>query len=61
MKRIQVELKSLYGREIIYPACPQADGFCQLIGQKSLTRHQVDLIKSLGYEVQVVTSHPATL
>lgn len=61
MKTIQVEIKTVFGREVIYPACPQAEGFCQLIGQKSLTRDQIEQIKALGYEVQVATSHPATL
>ena len=61
MQTIQVEIKSVFGREVIYPACAQAERFCQLIDQKSLTRHQVEQIKALGYEVQVATSHPATL
>ncbi len=61
MQTIQVEIKSVFGREVIYPACPRSEGFCQLVGQKSLTRHQVEQIKALGYEVQVATSLPATL
>ena len=61
MNQIQVEIKSVFGREVIYPACQKAEGFCQLIGQKSLTRHQVEQIKALGYEVQVASNLPATL
>ena len=58
---IKVQIKSVFGREVIYPACETAEGFCKLIGQKSLTDDQVRQIKALGYEVRVEPSHPATL
>jgi hypothetical protein len=61
MNTIQVEIKTIYGNEKIYPACDKAEGFCKLIGQKTLTRYDIEHIKALGYEVQVQSHHPATL
>jgi hypothetical protein len=51
----------VFGVEKIYPACESAEGFCKLIGRKTLTEENVRQIKTLGYEVQVQSSHPATL
>lgn len=58
---IQVEIKTIYGSDKIYPSCSRAEIFCKLVGQKTLTERDVDLIKQLGIEVQVVSSHPAVL
>jgi hypothetical protein len=58
---ITVQIKSVFGRDVIYPACAKATGFCKLIGQKSLTDEQIVQIKSLGYEVKVQSNHPTTL
>lgn len=61
MNTIKVQIKSVFGRDVIYPACEKSEGFCKLIGQKSLTEGQIQQIKALGYEVQVESIHPATL
>jgi hypothetical protein len=61
MNSIKVEIRSVFGVEKIYPACETAEGFCKLIGQKTLTEQNIQHIKALGYEVQVQSSHPATL
>jgi hypothetical protein len=61
MNTIKVEIKSVFGNKKIYPACEKAQGFCKLIGQKTLTDRDIDRIKELGYEVLVQSSHPTTL
>ena len=58
---INVEIKSIYGKQRIYPACEKAETFCKLIGQNTLTDLDVQRIKELGFEVRVKPSHPATL
>lgn len=58
---ITVQIKTIYGTEKIYPACPKAETFCKLIGQKTLTDIDIKRIKELGFEVQVQPTHPATL
>lgn len=52
---IQVEVRSSYGRDLIYPSDEGAKGFCRLLGnQKTLTDDDINNIKKLGYEVQKV-------
>lgn len=58
---IQVFIDRSYGREIIRPACPKAEVFCRLAGQKTLTRQNVEWIKSLGFVVNVAHKGPVTL
>lgn len=58
---IKVKITTVFGREVIRPACDKAEVFCELVKQTSLTERDVGLIKGLGYTVEVVNSHPATL
>jgi len=58
---INVTLANQYGREVIRPACPIADKFCQLLDQKTLTPSNVSLIKAMGYEIRVTTTQPECL
>jgi hypothetical protein len=59
--QIQVHIANQYGRDVIKPACQIADKFCDLLGQKTLTRHDIELIKSMGYEIRVTTPQPEFL
>ena len=52
--KIQVYIDKHYGTERIYPANQEGELFAQLVGQRTLTRHNIEVIKDLGYEVQVV-------
>ena len=54
MKQIKVEIKNVYGKETIYPACEQAQIFAELVGQKTLTKGDIIKIKRLGYEIEVI-------
>jgi len=56
---IKVMLRNVYGEEKIYPACGSASVFAELLGQKTLTYKQIDLIKALGFTVEIVTSYKA--
>lgn len=58
---ITVSIKSVYGVDKIYPACPKAEVFCKLLNQKTLTDRDIDLIKKLDIAVNVANSRPATL
>jgi hypothetical protein len=53
MKKIIVEVKSVYGNEAIYPVCDDAKLFASLAGTKTLTRPALEIIKKLGYAVEV--------
>jgi len=50
---ITVEIKNNYGYEKIYPACPISRKFAAIAGTKTLTERVIELIKGLGYTVQV--------
>lgn len=56
--KIQVQVKNVYGKETIYPICPIALNFARLVGQKTLTRDNIKIIKDMGYEIEAV--HPVT-
>jgi len=51
---IQVNIKQVYGVERIYPVNDQAIILAQLTRKKTLDRADINLIKKLGYDVEVV-------
>ena len=51
--QILVEIKNVYGAEKIYPLCANGETFAKLAGTKTLTRDALQLIKSLGYSIEV--------
>ena len=51
--QILVDVRTNYGAETIYPACPTAEKLAQLAGTKTLTRAALATIRALGYEVAV--------
>lgn len=51
--KIVVEIKNVYGNELIYPACEKAIEFTRLTGTKTLSPYHIERIKALGYTVEV--------
>jgi len=51
---IKVNIKQVYGVERIYPVNDQAIILAQLTRKKTLDRADINLIKKLGYDVEVV-------
>lgn len=58
---IKVVLGTQYGQEVIKPACPKAELFCEIAGTRTLTRRLVEQIKRLGYRVEVIQTQPKEL
>lgn len=58
--KIIVQIKNVYGTNLVYPVCEHAKTFAKLVNQATLTPTDIGLIKSLGYTVEV-QSHPTTL
>jgi len=52
---ITVKIKNVYGREIVYPVCNAAKQFAALANTKTLTDDAINIIKSLGYSIEVET------
>jgi hypothetical protein len=55
--RITVQLRSVYGRETVYPACPQSRIFADIAGTRTLTPETLAHIVRLGVEVLVEAPH----
>lgn len=52
---IKVNIKQVYGVERIYPVNDQAMILTQLTNKKTLDSRDIELIKKLGYQIEVVT------
>ena len=58
--KITIRIEKNYGIETAYPACDQSRLLAKLAGTKTLTRHALDNIAALGYEIQIEQSTPRT-
>lgn len=54
---IKVKIKSVFGNELIYPACDKASIFADLCGTKTLNRSDLSNIEKLGYSIQVENAY----
>jgi hypothetical protein len=52
---VLVEVRSVYGKQRIYPANATAEHFTSLVGQKTLTMDHLRVIQALGYAVETVS------
>lgn len=50
---ITVQIKTHYGTQYIYPICDEAQALCALTGKKTLSQKDIQLIKYLGYSIEV--------
>lgn len=50
---IVVQVRSVYGNDLVYPQSPIAHLFALLIGAKTFNAKRLRLIKELGYEIKV--------
>ena len=51
--QITIEIKTIYGKQTIYPVCDNAKIFSALAGTTTLTPAAIKQIKALGYVVNV--------
>lgn len=54
---VQIKIKSVYGKDLIYPANETAEKFVRLLDKKTFTKEQLVAIQALGYEVQQVNAY----
>jgi hypothetical protein len=52
---IKVSIKNVYGIERIYPQCKISQSFSRLMRKRTFDREEIQEIKSMGYEIQVIT------
>ena len=53
--RIQTIVKSVYGKDLVYPACATAHRLAKLIGTKTFSHSNLCDIEALGYTIEQVT------
>jgi hypothetical protein len=51
--KILVEVKNVYGRETVYPACKLSKAFADLAGTKTFTHRALQIIESMGYLIEL--------
>ena len=56
MPTIKIQIRNIYGDEKFYPICDTAKALARLAGTKTITPGAYEIIKSLGYSVELVTA-----
>ena len=51
--KIIIEVKSIYGRETVYPACPVSQAFAEIAGTKTLSHSVLQTIERMGYLIEL--------
>lgn len=57
--KLQVEVRKVYGVDMIYPANEAARILAALVGNKTLNNKQLELARALGHTIEEIT--PAKL
>lgn len=53
--KITIEQKTVYGNILFYPGCEQSKLLAKLANKKTLTRSDINIIKALGYEINIIS------
>lgn len=48
---IHIRRKEVYGKMLYYPFCDKAITFCVMLGTKTLSRQNLELIEKLGFTI----------
>ncbi len=47
--KILVDVRPVFGKLLLYPACPKAQAFCNIAGTTTITEAMVGEIQALGF------------
>jgi hypothetical protein len=50
-KIIEVEIRNVYGNDLLYPVNQTAKLFAEMLRVKTFNRHQIGIMRELGYTV----------
>ena len=53
---IEVQIKNVYGNEVVYPLCFVGKSFALIAKTKTLTDETIQIMKELGYQFTVKSS-----
>lgn len=56
---LKITIKSVYGKETIYPACEQSRRLADMVGTKTLTQDTVRQAIAMGFRVEYVDAFKA--
>jgi len=48
-----IKIRNVYGNRMIYPVNDLALSFSRLMGKKTFSKGEIDIIKDIGFKVQV--------
>lgn len=54
--KLQVEIKTVYGKDLIYPVCEKSKQLAKLLKTTTLTSEAVNVAKLLNVEFEVITN-----
>jgi hypothetical protein len=57
MITVTVSIKTVYGKELVYPACPVTEVFAELTKTKTLSGNDLANILKLGYKIEVKSKY----
>jgi len=57
---IVITIKSVYGRDTIYPVNDQAKRLANLVGTKTLTQQTIRDAMGMGFQIEYVDAYRAT-
>lgn len=52
MKTLKLEVRTVYGRELIYPVCPESQLLLALTGRKTFSTRHVRSLMNAGYTIK---------
>ena len=55
IKELEVSVKNVYGKDIVYPECDTSKLLAQLSGHRTLTGDAISILKNLGYTFAPIT------
>ena len=58
---ITIKLRNNYGQQVAYPACEHSELFAAIADTKTLTARTLNLIKTMGYTINIEQADTDTL
>ncbi len=52
-KIINIKIKCVYGRDLVYPANDTSKIFARMLGVKTFNKFQINCLKELGYQIKI--------
>tara|TARA_R100001460_G_scaffold7778_1_gene19499 strand:+ start:111 stop:284 length:174 start_codon:yes stop_codon:yes gene_type:complete len=46
---LTIEIKNVYGNDLIYPVCDTAKKLCSITGYKTFNTNTIETLKEIGY------------